>query len=351
MTVFDKKYYDNIWGTYADENGKQVSGLHRHDYTETLASRLIAKYGTCKILDIGTACGHLVKTLREKGCDAWGTEISQYALENSCAPEYVVKGDMRNLPFAADSFDVVHSQGVWGYFIEDDIPKALKECRRVGKYQEHNVDYDDYDPDHQYIVKKSREWWDKQFAIPKILVACPVHKVKEYSFQRWIDRVKEFTYPNVEIFVVDNSPTLDFYNKFKSQVPMEHIEIDPKVDYHRKITDSMAVIQKKFLAGDYYKWFNLECDVIPPKNMIELMLEWGKDTDWISHCYPMRASQGQKADVQQGIGCSMLSRPLVASVDYKMADSPDAWLWENVRKSKFTTMELWNYVSVEHLDK
>ena len=338
--MFDKNYYNKIWQT-----------VHRHDYCESLADRLISKYGKVRFLDVGTGCGELVRVLREKGCDAWGTEVSDYALENSCDKEHVKYGDVRSLPFQNNSFDVVHSLGLWGYFPEDDIQKAIGECKRIGKNQEHNIDYDDYIPEHQYLVIKPKEWWDKQFAIPKILVACPVHEVKEYSFQRWIDNVKSFTYPNFEIFVVDNSPTLDFMQRYESQISMVHIDVIPEADYHRKITDSMAVIQKKFLTGDYYKWFNLECDVIPPKNMIELMLEWGKNTDWISHCYPMRRSEGQPTDVQQGIGCSMLSRPLVASVDYKMADSPDAWLWENVRKSKFTTMELWNYVSVEHLDK
>jgi len=336
--IFDKKYYEDIWGT-----------IHRHDYVESLANSLIQKYGNVRFLDIGTGCGHLVKVLREKGCDAWGLEVSDYALANKC-DDHVVYGDVRNIPFAADSFDVVHSNGLWGYFPEDDIKKAINECRRVGKNQEHNIDHDDYIPEHKYLVIKSKEWWNKQFSTPKILVACPVHETKEYGFQRWIDRVKEFTYPNFEIFVVDNSPTEDFYNRYKDQIPMVHIEVNSP-DYHRRITDSMAVIQKKFLSGDYYKWFNLECDIIPPKNMIEFMLEWGKDSDWISHSYPMRASQGQSSDVQQGIGCSMLSRPLVASVDYILADSPDAWLWENVRKAKkFTTMELWQYLPVEHLD-
>ena len=67
---------------------------------------LIQKYGKSQILDIGTGCGYLVKLLREKGCDAWGLEVSDYALENSCIPEFIRKGDIRNIPFAASSFDV-----------------------------------------------------------------------------------------------------------------------------------------------------------------------------------------------------------------------------------------------------
>ena len=185
--------------------------------------------------------------------------------------------------------------------------------------------------------------------IEKILVACPIHECKEYGFQRWIDNVKKFTYPNFEIFCVDNSPNEDFMNRYKDQVPIVHIETnqDPQ-QAHQRITKSMGVIQKKFLAGDYSRWFNLECDVIPPSHIIELLLEHGKDTDWVAHCYPNRESDHK--NVQQGIGCSMLSRRLVESFNFEEADSPDAWLWEKVREAnQFHTAELWQYVEVEHL--
>jgi methylase of polypeptide subunit release factors len=84
---FNKKYYEDIWGT-----------VHRHDYCESLASMLISKYGKCSILDIGTGCGFLVNLLREKGCDAWGVDFSEYAVHNACSRK-VLLGDIRNLPF------------------------------------------------------------------------------------------------------------------------------------------------------------------------------------------------------------------------------------------------------------
>lgn len=186
--------------------------------------------------------------------------------------------------------------------------------------------------------------------VEKILVACPIHECKEYSFQRWIDNVKSFTYPFFDIFVVDNSPNEDFINRYKDQIPMVHISgLNQDGNYyHERITQSMAVIQKYFLAGNYNRWFNLECDLIPPKDIIEFLLYWGRDSDWISHCYPNR--EGSNNDVQQGIGCSMLSRAIIESFDYEKADSPDAWLWEEVRKAdKFQTMELWQYVPISHL--
>lgn len=151
MTNFDKTYYDEIWGT-----------VHRHDYCENIANELIAKYGQVKILDIGTGCGFLVKTLREKGCDAWGLEVSDYAIANSCDPEHVRKGDVRDIPYAS-GFEVVFSQGVWEYIPESDIDQAWSECLRVGKIQDHRIDYIGSGIDEEnFITCQPREWWDQR---------------------------------------------------------------------------------------------------------------------------------------------------------------------------------------------
>ena len=336
---FDKKYFDDIWST----------GVHAHNYCPDLARFLIQKYGKVRFLDIGTGCGELVRVLRELGCQAYGLDISEYAVANSHGN--VVLGSVTDIPFKDNSFDVVHSSGLWEYLTEEEIPIAVKECYRVGKHQEHNIDHDQTfrHPEYKFVTWKSLEWWKEKLKPPKILVACPVHECKEYSFQRWIDNVKKFTYPNIEIFCVDNSPNEEFMNRYKDQVPMVHIEVSQEPgENHTRITKSMAVIQRKFLAGNYERWFNLECDVIPPSNIIEFMLKYGRDTDWISHCYPIRDSFN--VNYQQGIGCALLSRAIAESVDYELASSPDAWLWEEVRNAeKFTTMELWQYFPIKHL--
>ncbi len=184
----------------------------------------------------------------------------------------------------------------------------------------------------------------------QILVGTSVHRCKEYSFQRWIDRVKELTYPGVaNILAVDNSADDYMVDKYGAQVPMLHLigmDQSPQAA-HRRITRSMVAIQKTFLAGDYTHWFNLECDVIPPVDIIETMLYWGRDSDWIAFSYPNRDSP---SDCQQGIGCALLSRRLLEAFDLNEADSPDAWLWEKVRKSnRFRTAEFWQYADVQHL--
>ncbi len=211
--MFDKKYFEDIWGT-----------VHRHDYADSLADSLVSKYGKGRFLDIGAGCGILVKALRERGCDAWGMEVSDYALENSCCPDFVRKGDVRDIPFAS-GFDVIHSNGLWEYVPEQDVKKAWSECKRVGKIQHHNIDTlnDQAEWSKDFITHKSQEWWDNQF-YPKVLIGTPTHITKEYSFQQWLDNIKSFTYPNFDILVVDNSPDEELVNRWKDKVNIKHID-------------------------------------------------------------------------------------------------------------------------------
>jgi ubiquinone/menaquinone biosynthesis C-methylase UbiE len=86
-----------------------------------------------KVLDVGCAKGFLVKAFRDQNIEAWGVDVSEYAL--SAAPEdvreYLYKVDLNKeaLPFSDEYFDCVTFLGT----IEclDDYSKVLEEIRRV----------------------------------------------------------------------------------------------------------------------------------------------------------------------------------------------------------------------------
>ncbi len=339
-SLFNQQYYEKIWPEF---------GVHRHDYCEGMAEFLISKYGKVRFLDIGTGCGYLVKTLREKGALAWGLEISKYAVENSCAKSFMRQGDVLNIPYAPNSFDVVFSSGLWCHVAEKDIDKAWNECQRVGTLQEHNIDYEEAPEDIPYfITRHSQEWWLNKF-YPKILLAMPTHELKEYCFQEWIDCVKAIDYPNLEIFVVDNSPNTDFLNRWIDQVPsMIHINSIQGTDstfVNIRTNMSMAIIAKKYLEGDYAWWFDLEADVIIPPQGLKLLLKY--PSDWTSHDYPVRGGGGRMS----GVGCSLLSKDIIKAYDFSNAPAhqgPDNYLW-NKAMSTHTSITLTNILDVKHL--
>lgn len=331
---FNANYFNSIW---------PEQGVHRHDYAESLADQLIAKYGKVKILSIGDGCGFLVKTLREKGCNAWGLEISDYAIDNSCAPEYMRQGDVRDIPYAS-GFDLVFSQGLWCHIPEEDIDKAWAECKRVGKQQEHYIDYEEAPDDIPYFVtRKSETWWMNRL-YPRVLVACPTHQLKEYSMQEWIDCVNALDYPNYDILVVDNSPTPDFYERWEDKVNMIHLPNQDQSEVaSARINASMEVIKKHFLEGDYTWWFNLESDVIVPPNMLKTLLEY--PSDWTSHDYEVRGGGGRMT----GIGCSLLSRDIAEVANFASnVHGPDAELWTQTQNTH-KTLTLTNWLDVKHI--
>lgn len=149
---FPKEFYDFIYGS-----------VHHHNYADGRADYLIERFGKVKFLDVGCACGILVKALRDKGAEAWGIDPSVYAISQSCAPEYTQVGDVRSIPFENGFFDVVHSQAVHGYYPESDIEQAIAECKRAGSEQFHNIDTNCHVPEAGYKFMRSIEYWQDIF--------------------------------------------------------------------------------------------------------------------------------------------------------------------------------------------
>lgn len=332
---FDKQYYNQIWGT-----------VHRHDYCETLADQLIAKYNPKTLLDIGTGCGFLVKTLRDRGVEAYGLDISPYAVENSHGN--VLLGDIRNLPFKDKQFDVIHSQGLWEYLPEYDIQQAYNECLRVGNHQTHNIDpLGSGIGEEDFITAKPLDWWSEKLQAPKILVGCPVHESKESTLNKWYECIKAQTYPNLEICMAYSGDDRDFPKCWANKIPMIDTGTQSGIDEGRE--QCIEAIRQKFIAGDYYRYFNYESDILIPPETIETLLKYGRDADWISHSFTDYNAQVQ---VQQGIGCSLFTKKILKDFKWQgwtMAYDGALWEWVRNQGLRFTTIEIWNLLDVKQI--
>lgn len=333
--MFDSNYFKGIWGT-----------IHRHDYCETLADNLIAKYHPKSLLDIGTGCGELVRVLREKGVDAWGLEVSEYAVANSHG--HVKLGSVTDIPYE-QKFDVVFSQGLWCHIPEEDLDRAWSECRRTGKYQEHYIDYSNPGVPN-FVTEHTEAWWNERLPgiaikeYPRVLIACPTHECKEYAMQAWIDAVDAIEYPNKDVLLVDNSPTDEFYKRWKDKVPMVHLSAQDQSEVaSARINASMTEIRKRFLNNSIAWWFNLEIDVIPPPEILNVLLEF--PSDWTSHDYEVRGGGGRMT----GIGCSLLSRSIAEAANFASnTHGPDHELWTQTQNTH-KTLTLTNWLPVKHI--
>lgn len=109
----------------------------------------------------------------------------------------------------------------------------------------------------------------------KVLVCCPTYSGKDYVFDRYIERVKSLTYKNYDILIVDTSKDDSYFEKLKTY---DIKVLKGKWDERSKIrmTNAQNMIREELLKGDYTHMLMLESDLIPPKDIIEQLMEHDK---------------------------------------------------------------------------
>lgn len=133
-----------IISTYRDQNffdGDRNYGYGGYKYDGrwvSVAKRIKKIYklkNNAKILDIGCAKGFLVKDLVDIGLDAYGLDISEYAIKNSHkdVAGRIHLGNANKLPFGDNTFDFVISLNTLHNLEKKDCKVALKEITRVSK--------------------------------------------------------------------------------------------------------------------------------------------------------------------------------------------------------------------------
>jgi SAM-dependent methyltransferase len=115
-----------------------LSGYERYDRDTSNANAIALPVWhymeSTKSLDVGCATGFVVEALMELGFNAWGTDLSFWAVEHAAqgAKGRLRQGDlMEGLPFTNGEFDVVTCLEVLEHMEPDMIPTVLSEIRRV----------------------------------------------------------------------------------------------------------------------------------------------------------------------------------------------------------------------------
>ena len=87
------------------------------------------------LMDFGCAKGFLTHAFRLLQVDAWGVDISDYAIKNCLfeVKKYLQVGNAKKLPFPDNSFDVVISINTVHNLESKECSKALSEINRVSK--------------------------------------------------------------------------------------------------------------------------------------------------------------------------------------------------------------------------
>jgi len=163
MHQFTKDYYE-------DGVRKHISGYEDYKWMptrsipEALDIQSNFEFKTC--VDYGCAKGFLVNALRIVGCDAWGEDISEYAVEN-CHPNV---RDYVSLP-NDKVYDLLICKDVLEHIEVEDIPSVLQKFKKKSKQfffviplgDDDRFRIREYEVDITHVTKKDEEWWIKMF--------------------------------------------------------------------------------------------------------------------------------------------------------------------------------------------
>lgn len=90
-----------------------------------------------KVLDIGCAKGFMVKILRENGLEAYGVDVSEYAIGNAPSDinQYLFVANVESgmLPFNDGFFDFVVSMSTFEHLHSERMTFILREIQRILK--------------------------------------------------------------------------------------------------------------------------------------------------------------------------------------------------------------------------
>lgn len=162
--VFDEKYFE-------DGVRNRVSAYENYRWmperTIREASSIINNIEFDKVLDYGCAKGFMVYALRLLGKEAYGVDISEYAVNNGHEKikQYLSKID--TVEDMKGGWDLIIAKDVLEHIPKDVIPTVLTAFRRrcknlfvavpLGNGKRYRIR--EYEMDITHIVREPEEWW------------------------------------------------------------------------------------------------------------------------------------------------------------------------------------------------
>lgn len=187
--LFDRDYYE-------DGVRKHLSGYQEYKWMPTRsipeAMDIINNFTFNSCVDYGCAKGFLVHALRILGKDAYGEDISEYAI-NNCHPKVKKYLSLPNNKL----YDLLIAKDILEHVPENTLPSLLKQFTTKSKQFFFVIPLGDndmfrireYEVDITHVTKKDEEWWIDLFK------SCNI-KITKFSYslgsikEKWIN-----TYP------------------------------------------------------------------------------------------------------------------------------------------------------------
>lgn len=123
---------------------------------------------------------------------------------------------------------------------------------------------------------------------PKVFIGIITAEIKRYAEDLFMIYLFEIDYPNKEILIVDNSEGDNYANHLR-EYGIKVLRGRALEDTRARLIHSRNILRKEFLKGDCEFFFSLESDVLPPKDIIQRLMDRRKDIVSAIYCFPSGA--------------------------------------------------------------
>lgn len=171
----DENFYDEVYFESGVKN--KVSAYEHYRWMPERSMReacsLIANIKFDTVLDYGCAKGFLVQALRLLGKEAYGVDISRYAIENGHVEAREFLSLLSQRPLSNfNGFDLLTAKDVFEHLTEAQLDATLKEIRQhfkqifiavpLGDGERYRIR--EYEMDVTHILRMPEDWWLKKIA-------------------------------------------------------------------------------------------------------------------------------------------------------------------------------------------
>lgn len=114
---------------------------------------------------------------------------------------------------------------------------------------------------------------------PRVLVGITTYKDKDYMLDNCYKAVLNFVYPSdkYDVIIVDNSNDKGRYaNRLRRRGYKKVFHTLRGENSRQALTNSQNLIRRKLLEGDYEYLLFVESDLLPDKNLLQRLLNYGK---------------------------------------------------------------------------
>ena len=203
----------------------------------------------------------------------------------------------------------------------------------------------------------------------KILIGTPIHQIKDYSMERWLENVAKLqkVYP-ADLLLVDNSPGLEYVEKVKGyckkygikNYKIEHIEIHQE-DRDERIGRSREIIRQYILISNFDAWFSWESDqIIPPDTLKKLAKIMEAGHYMIIHPNSWTRDKVLKSEPEISFGVCLISREPLEKYGFLLEypnmnncwHGGDVWFKKQVLKGGGNYIEIYGLIKpIYHLSE